>query len=88
MIKNILSILIFLFSTSFFYFVGTTYFLDNQETKTNKNKQSISKKIKNNINGLPILFNDNNDVIEFNPGFKNEINKVERNFWKLFKKND
>ena len=88
MIKNILSILIFLFSTSFFYFVGTTYFLDNQETNTNKNKQSISKKIKNNINGLPILFNDTNDVIEFNPGFKNKINKVERNFWKLFKKND
>ena len=88
MIKNILSILIFLFSSSFFYFVGTTYYSDNQETKTNKNKQSISKRIKNNINGLPILFNDTNDVIEFNPGFKNEINKVERNFWKLFKKND
>ena len=33
------------------------------------------------------LINDTNNVIEFNSGFE-KINKIERNFWKLFKKND
>jgi|TARA_B110000971_G_C19790170_1_gene399399 hypothetical protein len=88
MIKNILSVLIILFSFSFFYLVGITYFSDIQEIKINKNRQLIHQKIKDNISGLPILVDDTNNVIKFNPGFKNEINKVERNFWKLFKKND
>ena len=46
------------------------------------------QKIKNNTDGLPILINDTNDIIEFNTGYKNENNKIKRNFWKLFIKND
>ena len=46
------------------------------------------KKISSNIDGLPILVNDTNDVIEFNSGFRNNNSKIKRNFWNLFKKND
>ena len=88
MIKNVLSVLIFFFSISFFYFVGNTYFSDNQETYVKKNRKIISQKIKNNFSELPLLVNDTNNVIIFNSGYSEENNKIERNFWKLFKKND
>jgi c-di-AMP phosphodiesterase-like protein len=84
MIKNILSVLVFLFSILFLYFVVNTYFSDNQQTKINKNRKTILKKIINNTKGLPILLNDTNKVIEFNSDFKNENKKKERNFWRLF----
>jgi len=88
MIKNILSVFIFLFCMSFFYLVGNTYLSDKQEKKIKNNRNQILQKIKNNTNGLPILVNDTNDVIEFNTGYKNENSKIRRNFWKLFIKND
>ena len=77
MVKHILSVLIFLFCSYFFFFVGSYYL-------SSKHK----KKISNNIDGLPILVNDTNDVIEFNSGFQNNNSKIKRNFWNLFKKND
>jgi|TARA_B100000795_G_scaffold84675_1_gene61541 hypothetical protein len=88
MIKNILSVLIFLFSLFFFYLVGSIYFSDHHEKKVKKNREIIFKKIKNNISELPILVNDTNNVIEFNSGFETENMKIKRSFWKLFKKND
>ena len=88
MIKYILSVLVFLFSISFFFVVGNIYFSDKYKKKINLNRVNISEIIENNINGLPILMNDTNNVIEFNTGFNNENRKLERNFWKLFKKND
>ena len=86
MIKNILSVLVFLFSIFFLYFVVNIYFSDNQQTKINKNRKTILKKIINNTKGLPILLNDTNKVIEFNSDFNNENKKKERNFWRLFDK--
>ena len=88
MIKNILSVLVFLFSISFFFVVGNIYFSDKYKKKINSNRVNISEIIENNINGLPILMNDTNNVIEFNTGYNNENRKLERNFWKLFKEND
>jgi hypothetical protein len=85
MIKNILSVCIFFFAISFFFFIINTYFSDNQKKKIKKSRELISQTIKKNIEGLPILPNNTDDVIEFNSGFDNKIN---RNFWKLFKKND
>ena len=46
----------------------------------------ISEKIKKNMTELPVLSNNTNNVIEFNSGYENESNKIERNFWRLFKK--
>ena len=88
MIKNILSVLIFLFTVTFFLLVLNIYFSENQKNKIFKNRESILQKIQININGLSILPNDTNNVINFNSGFESQQNKKERNFWKLFKKND
>jgi len=86
MLKNIILIVIFLFTIIFFYFVVRTYLSDTQKLKVEKKRETISDKIKNNISELPVLANDTSNVIEFNSGFKNEKNKTERNFWKLFLK--
>tara|TARA_B100000780_G_C21050967_1_gene422077 strand:- start:704 stop:964 length:261 start_codon:yes stop_codon:yes gene_type:complete len=86
MVKNILSVLIFLFLFSFLFFVANTYLLNNQKTLINKKKEIVLQKITDSINELPILTNDTNNIIEFNPGFENENNKIKRSFWKLFKK--
>ena len=56
------------------------------EILINKKKETILQKIKDSINELPILINDTNNIIEFNPGFEKENNKIKRNFWKLFEK--
>ena len=86
MIKNTLSVLIFIFSITFLYFVGNIYFSENQELKVKKNRDTISKKIQNNIGNIQILANDTDNVIEFNSGYSKESKKKKRNFWKLFKK--
>jgi len=52
MIKNILSVLVFLFSISFFFVVGNIYFSDKYKKKINLNRVNISEIIENNINGL------------------------------------
>ena len=88
MIKNILSVLIFLFIISFIFLVGNIYFSDDQEKIITKNRETIKQKIKDNIDNLSILPNDTNDVIEFNSSFENKNNKIKRSFWKLFEKND
>ena len=58
-----------------------------KKKKINKKRVTMLQII-NSSDLLPILSNDTNDVIEFNSGFENDTNKIERNFWKLFKKND
>jgi len=86
MVKNILSVLLFLFSVSFLFLVVSTYLSENQKNNIKKNRETISEKIKKNMTELPILSNNTNNVIEFNSGYENESNKIERNFWRLFKK--
>jgi len=88
MTKNILSVTIFLFSLIFFYFVVNIYFSEQQKKKVKKNREVIMQEIRKNINKLPVLVNDTNNIIIFNLGFENKDNKIERNFWKLFKNND
>jgi len=88
MIKNILSVLVFLLCALFFYLVGSSYFSNNLETKIKNNRESFSHNLKNKIKGLPILINDTDNAVEFNTGFENENIKIERNFWNLFKRND
>ena len=83
-----LSVLVLIFIIFFSLIIGKIYFSEQQKKKININRETISKKIKENINNLPLLINDTNNVIEFNSGFTNKNNKKERNFWKLFKIND
>ena len=86
MVKNFLSVSIFLFLFSFLFFVVNIYLSNNKKTLINKKKEIVLQKIKDSINELPILINDTNNIIEFNPGFEKENNKIERSFWKLIKK--
>jgi hypothetical protein len=88
MIKNILSVLALLFSIFFFYFVAYSYFSEKHKINVKKNRENLSQSIKKNINDLPILTDDTNNAIEFNSGFETKNNKIKRNFWNLFKKND
>jgi hypothetical protein len=88
MVKNILSVLIFLFSIFFVYFVVSSYFSDNQKIKIKKKREAIINNLKNNKNELPFLVNDTNDIVNFNTSFENENDIIKRSFWKLFKKND
>ena len=88
MVKNILSVLIFLFSIFFVYFVGSSYFSDNQKIKIKKKREAIINNLKNNKNELPFLVNDTDDIVNFNTSFENENDIIKRSFWKLFKKND
>ena len=86
MIKNIFSVLVFIFIIFFLFLVISTYFSNSQEKKINKNRKEIIQKINDNLHKLPVLINDTNNVIKFNSGFENENIETERNFWKLFKK--
>ena len=88
MIKNIFSVLIFLSICFFIFFVVSIYISDKNIKKINTNRANVYKKIEENLSNLPLLTNDTNDVIEFNSGYDNDNNKIKRNFWKLFKKND
>ena len=90
MIKNIFSVFIFIFISVFFFIVITHYFSDQNKKEINKNRTNIDKKIKKNIKDLPFLTNDTKDVVEFNSNFDSHgnDNKIKRNFWNLFKKND
>jgi len=88
MIKNILSVLIFLTILIFIFFIVSTYISDKNKKKIKSNRVSVYQKIEENISNLPLLTNDTNDVVKFNSEYYNDKNKIKRNFWKLFKKND
>tara|TARA_B100000780_G_C20885681_1_gene352436 strand:+ start:418 stop:684 length:267 start_codon:yes stop_codon:yes gene_type:complete len=88
MIKNFLSVLMFLFISTFIYFIFSTYYSDQNKKKINSNRVDSYEKITENIKNLPKLPNNTNDVIKFNSGYEKNHNKIKRNFWNLFKKND
>ena len=88
MIKNFFSVLIFLFIFSFIFFIISTYVSDENQKKINLNRKNIYSKNEDNLNTLPLLKNDTQDVIKFNSGYQNENKKIKRNYWNLFKNND
>tara|TARA_B100001540_G_C15443711_1_gene477852 strand:+ start:206 stop:466 length:261 start_codon:yes stop_codon:yes gene_type:complete len=85
MLKNTITLLIFLSVVIFFYFVFIQYFSEENIKKINLNRSGIDKNLVDSSSNLPFLENDTNNVIEFNSGFNIE-NKTERKFWNLFKK--
>ena len=88
MIKHFFSVLIVIFIFLFTFFVISTYVSINYIKKIKENRANIDFKIKKNVESLSVLKNDTNDVIEFNSGYNSDNNKIKRNFWNLFKKND
>ena len=80
MIKNILLLAIFSFNITFVVLVVNTYLSNELEKKINDKRKTVEIQIENNINGLPILVADTNDVIEFNYGFENINTKKKKKF--------
>tara|TARA_B100001123_G_C15001601_1_gene903778 strand:- start:246 stop:509 length:264 start_codon:yes stop_codon:yes gene_type:complete len=83
-IKNIFYLL------SFFVFatlIVIHYFSNENVVKVNKNRILYSSNVEHNINDLPLLENDTNNIIEY----KNDIevykkNKKKYSFWGLLEK--
>ena len=88
MIRHFFSVLIFIFIFLFIFFVITAYNSKINKEKINSNRTNIYSKIEDNLLKLPFLKNNTNNVVEFNSGFNEDNNKIKRNFWNLFKKND
>ena len=88
MIKHFFSVLTIVFIFFFIFFVLSTYMSKKNVDKIKVNRSNVYVKINESLANLPILKNDTNNVIEFNSGFNGDSNKVKRNFWNLFKKND
>lgn len=88
MIKHIFSVLIFILIFLFIFFVVSTYISNNNKEKIKKNRKNLYSTIDENLSDLPLLKNDTTNVIEFNSGYNSDKNKIKRNFWNLFKKDD
>ena len=88
MINNFLSVLVCLFIFLSIFFIISTYISDNNKKKIKLNRKNVYSKIKDDLSNLPFLKNDTDNVIEYNSGYDNDNDKVKRNFWDLFKKND
>ena len=88
MIKHFFSVLTFIFIFFFIYFVFSVYVSNKNKDKININRKVTHSTIKKNMSELPLLKNDTYDVIKFNSGYDDDKNKIKRNFWDLFKKND
>jgi len=72
----------------FIFFVISTYTSDENKKKIIENRSNIHSEINDRITSLPFLKNNTQNVIEFNSGYDIDNNKIKRNFWNLFKKND
>ena len=86
MIKILIKSLIFFCILYFFYIIFNYYFSEKNINIVKTKEINLETKILENISNLPILYNDTNDVIEFNSGFENSNKQnFKRSFWELFK---
>ena len=75
--------IIFIFILS----ISNYYFSKENINSKNFNRSNINQILKEKITDLPILFNDTDNVIEFNNSIENETDiKKKRSFWDLIKK--
>ena len=68
----------------FFIFLANFYFSDDNIKKINKSRFNYSIELNNNMQNLPLLKNDTNDIVEYQ--IDTEINKKKKKynlFWKL-----
>ena len=71
MINNIIKFLTLIFVLLFLFVVFNYYFSEENINLVQKNRDNLETKMKNKNLDLPTLFNDTNDVIEFNSSFEN-----------------
>ena len=83
-IKNIFYILSFI---ALIFLITLFYFSEQNIQKTNKNRSYYLVKIKENIENLPLLENDTNNIIEYKDDLEvYKKSKKKYTFWDLIKK--
>ena len=86
---KVLNIFMILLICIFIFLIFKYYSSNKNLSNKNYNRLNIDQIINEKINNLPILYNDTNNVVEFNDSFDNEINNnKKRNFWDLFKRDE
>ena len=86
MVKALNIFMVFLIIV-FIFSISNYYFSKKNINSKNFNRSNINQILKEKITDLPILFNDTDDVIEFNNSIENETDiKKKRSFWDLIKR--
>ena len=71
----------------FILFIFKYYSSNKNIINKDFNRINIDKILDEKVRDLPVLFNDTNNIIEFNDSFDNEIkDEKKRSFWELLKR--
>lgn len=71
----------------FILFIFKYYSSNKNVINKDFNRINIDKILDEKVRDLPVLFNDTNNIIEFNDSFDNEIkDEKKRSFWELLKR--
>ena len=81
MIKKILNTSFLIFIFTFVFLILKYYLSEKNIIFTNKSRSSYSVKINEDINNLPVLKNDTNNIIFYNDDLEKFKNKRKKRFW-------
>ena len=85
--SKIVNALFFLIIFIFFFIIYNYYSSNKNINSKIYNRSNADQILKEKIKDLPVLFNDTDNVIEFNNSLDNiMINEKKRSFWDLFNK--
>ena len=80
------NVIIIIFVIVFFYKVFSFYNSFKNKDLISKNRENINNLIDNRVKDIPFFKNDTDKVIEFNSGYNENDDKINKKFWNLFKK--
>ena len=87
MLKKITKIFYLVFIVLFIFFIIKYYFSSKNIKITNKSRSLYSLKINNDIENLPLLKNNTNNIIEYSDDIETyKKRKKNYKFWDLLKK--
>ena len=87
MLKKITKIFYLVFIVLFIFFIIKYYFSSKNIKMTNKSRSLYSLKINNDIENLPLLKNNTNNIIEYSDDIETyKKRKKNYKFWDLLKK--
>ena len=81
MIKKILNTFFLIFIFTFIFLIVKYYLSEKNIIFTNKSRSSYSVKINEDINNLPVLKNDTNNIIFYKDDLEKFKNKRKKRFW-------
>ena len=84
MLKKVINILLLATFIVFFIFLTSFYISEENIKKINKSRLNYSDKLTYNMQGIPLLKNDTNNIIEYKTDIEADKKKKKYNlFWKL-----